>query len=203
MNTILSVSSVISNFSASFETFLLSIGLLGGIISCLLIVVESMVPVLPLCVFITLNFYVFGHLVGFIISWIFTLIGCSLSFFICRSCFREKFNKRFMKEESSNFAKKLMLRIDKMSVSSLAMIVAIPFTPAFLVNIIASQSKMTYKKFITSLLIGKVFMVYFWGYIGTTLIESLTNPAALIKIAAMILIAYVISKVANKYFKID
>ena len=51
-------------------------GRLGAFIGCFLILIESIVPVLPLMVFITINFLVFGNLVGFILSWIFTILGC-------------------------------------------------------------------------------------------------------------------------------
>ena len=96
-----------------------------------------------------------------------------------------------------------MRYVDKMSVSSLAILVAIPFTPAFAVNIAAGLSNMSRKKYMISMMIGKVFMVYFWGYIGTTLIECLTHPEYLIKIVIMLILAFVISKIINKYLHLD
>lgn len=203
MNTILTIASFLGNVSSGFQGFLTSIGIWGGVLGSLLIIIESIIPVLPLCVFITLNFLTFGNIFGFIISWIFTCIGCSLSFFLCRYFFRDWFNNKFLKSEHDNFTKKLMNKINKMKLTSLATIVAIPFTPAFLINIIASQSEMSYKKFITAMLIGKVCMVYFWGYVGTTLIECLTNPAELIEVIVMVLLVYVLGKIINKVLKLD
>ena len=46
------------------NTILASLGAYGPILGCLLILVESVVPILPLSVFITLNFISFGHIVG-------------------------------------------------------------------------------------------------------------------------------------------
>ena len=81
-----------------------------------------------------------------------------------------------------------------MKFEELTVIIAIPFTPAFLVNIAAGLSNMSYKKFIGSLLIGKVFLVYFWGFVGVSLIESIKNPIYLVRVGILVLVAYIISK---------
>ena len=62
---------------------------------------------------------------------------------------------------------------------------------------------MSKKKFIIALCIGKCFMVYFWGYVGTSLIQSLTNPIIILRIVTLVFIAYIISKAINKKLKID
>ena len=48
----------------------------------IIIILESIIPILPLALFIAVNTVVFGNLIGFIISWISTIIGCSISFFL-------------------------------------------------------------------------------------------------------------------------
>ena len=93
--------------------------------------------------------------------------------------------------------------IGEMSISSLAMLVAVPFTPAFIVNIAAGLSDMSFKKFVISMFIGKAFMVYFWGYVGVNLIECFTHPIYLVKILIMVVIAYILGKLVNKYAKVD
>lgn len=192
---------LIANIDVLTETFLMELGVLGGILAALLIIVESMIPILPLFVFITLAFYTFGNWLGFIICWACTCIGCFLSFAIFRSKIKGWFERKFAKPGTK--VKKLMKYIDKMSMSSLALLVAIPFTPAFSINIAAGLSDMTFKKFSYAMLIGKLFMVYFWGYIGTTLIESLTHPIYLVKIILMLVAAFIISKIVTKYLNIE
>ena len=86
----------------------------------------------------------------------------------------------------------LMIKFNNISVTELAIIIAIPFTPAFLVNIAAGLSDMSKKKFIISLLIGKIGLVYFWGYIGTSIVESFKNPIILVKIFVILLVTYLI-----------
>lgn len=192
---------LIANIDVLTETLLMELGILGGILAALLIIVESMLPILPLFIFITLAFYTFGSWLGFIICWACTCIGCFLSFAIFRSKIKGWFEKKLAKPGTR--VRKLMKYIDKMSMSSLALLVAIPFTPAFTVNIAAGLSNMSFKKFSYAMLIGKLFMVYFWGYIGTTLIESLTHPIYLVKIILMLLTAFIISKVVTKYLNVE
>lgn len=175
------------------------LGLFGPVLGCVLIVIESILPILPLCVFITLNCMTFGYVLGFIISWVFTCIGCSLSYLLCDKFLKNKFDKKLRTKAGVD---KVMKAIDKASVSDLAVIVAVPFTPAFAVNIAAGLSKMEYKKFITGILIGKLFMVYFWAFIGTSFIQSLQNPVIIIRVVACLFVAWLLSKTVAKKFHI-
>jgi uncharacterized membrane protein (DUF485 family) len=54
-----------------------------------------------------------------------------------------------------------------------------------------------------ALLISKISIVYFWGFIGTTLVESITDIGVLLKIAVIILIAFILSKIVTKKFNIN
>lgn len=204
MNILLgSLIEVISNIDSYTELILNSLGIWGAVISCLLITVESILPFLPLCVFITLIFYTFGNIFGFLISWFFTCLGCFLSFALFRNKIKGWFDKKYAKKKVGKKVKRFMKYIDRMSLSNLAILVAIPFTPAFVVNIAAGLSNISKKKFMVAITIGKLFMVYFWGYIGTTLIECLTHPIYLVRIIIMLILAYIISKIVNKKFDID
>ena len=174
-------------------------GGIGAIISCLLILVESIIPVLPLMVFITINFLVFGKIIGFIISWIFTILGCIMSYYIFKKGFGNKFEHLTENKELLKKYKKLFKNI---SIGKLTLLIAIPFTPAFMINIACGLVKMDFKKYFISLLIGKIGLVYFWGFIGTSFIESIKNPIILIKIGIILLITYIISYLFNKFLNI-
>ena len=191
---------ILSMLSVFIDTMMVNLGVYGPILGCALIIVESVVPILPLCVFITMLFVSYGYILGFIISWVFTIIGCNLSYFLCKKVFQKHFRK-MIKEEGK--ASHFMKRIQHLSFKELSLIVAIPFTPAFLVNIACGLSNMPYKKFFYSMVIGKLFMVYFWGFIGTTFIECLKTPIHFIYIIIMLLIAYIISHIVNKKLKLD
>ena len=55
------------------------------------------------------------------------------------------------------------------------MILTLPFTPSFLINILGGLSGMSKEKFIIAVLIGKLFEIIFWGYIGMSLIDILCD----------------------------
>ena len=184
------------------ELFFNTLGVFAPIFACLLIIVESMLPILPLALFITINFYYFGTFIGFFISWSLTCVGCYLSYKLCKNKLRKHFEYMLDKKEHKKL-RKLMFRINTMSLEELVVLIAIPFTPAFLVNIAAGLVNMNKKKFITAILIGKIFLVYFWGFVGTSLLQSFKSPRVLIKIGIMVLVAFVISKLVNKKYNIE
>ena len=178
-------------------TFIKSSGLIGPILCCLFIIIESMIPILPLAVFIALNALFFGHLLGFFLSWFFTIIGCIISYHLCKNHLRKYYEKKLANDKN---VKKFMNGFNKLSFSQLVILIGIPFAPAFLINIVAGLNNLDFKKFLSALIIGKISIVIFWGYIGTSFINSFKDPSILLKISLMLLIAYVISKfVAKKY----
>ena len=172
-------------------------GNFGFISGFLLIILESMIPVLPLAVFIALNIMTFGALFGFILSWIATIIGCMISFFLCRKL-RNKFEKKYTNNENIQKFKK---DINDISYTNLVIILALPFTPAFAVNIAAGLTNIDAKKYFSALMIGKLPMVYFWGFIGKSLLESITDPYTIAQVIFMLIMAYLVSKLTNKFIK--
>lgn len=177
-----------------------SLGVYGPLLGCLFIVLESIIPPLPLFVFITINFVAFGNLLGFIISWLCTCIGCVLSYYLVKKIFRSLVVRKI---KNMNLLTKCMNYVENLSLTQVIIILAIPFTPAFMINIAAGLCNMDFKKFLISILVSKIFLVYFWGFVGTSLLESLHNPSSLVTVLVMVVIAYILSKVIKKVFKID
>lgn len=175
------------------------LGSWGALLGCVFILFESIIPMLPLSLFITLNFMTFGSIIGFIISWIFTVLGCMMSYYLFKSTVSEK---RLSKFKENNTLKKVINVIENMNFTSLVTLIAIPFTPAFAINIAAGICRVPKKKFLLALMLGKISLVYFWGYVGVSLIEALKNPLILIKIAVLVLIVYIISLVLSKKLKV-
>lgn len=188
----------------SFYIFVMNtidaLGVYGPLLGCVFIILESIIPPLPLFVFITLNFIAYGKLVGFIISWICTCIGCLLSYFLVKKFLR---NWVLKKIKNVDLLTKWMSYIENLSLSKVTVILAIPFTPAFMVNIAAGICNMDFKKFSVAILISKIFLVYFWGVVGTGLLESLHNPRSIITVIVMMVVAYLVSLIIKKVFKID
>lgn len=183
------------------ETTLQGLGVWGPIVGCFFILIESMIPILPLFVFITLNFLAFGNILGFIISWIFTCIGCFISFMLFRKKVQTWLFKRI--KNQGLISEHTIDVITNLKFEQLTTIIAVPFTPAFLVNIAAGLSKMSTKKFVGALLIGKIFLVGFWGFVGTSLLESIRHPINLVKVVILLVAAYIVSRIVSKKFRIE
>lgn len=177
-----------------------ALGVYGPLFGSMLIVVESILPILPLFVFITINYIAFGHFLGFVISWICTILGCSLAYFLVKKFFS---NFVLKKIKNIDLLNKCIEFFRNLSLPKITVIMAIPFTPAFMMNIAAGLVKMDFKKFFISLLISKMFLVYFWGEVGTGIVESFKNPSSLITVGIMIIIAYLFSLIVKRLFKID
>ena len=184
------------------ENALTSLGLFGPILGCLLILLESIMPILPLALFITLNFYAFGHLLGFIISYVLTVIGCNLAFVLSRKILKNRMDY-LTKKYDRNKMLNLIDRFSNIKFNHLVLLMAFPFTPACIINVVSGSTNMEHKKFLIASIVGKPFMVYFWGYIGVTLIESLKQPILLLKVGIIMAVAYVISVIVNKKFGLD
>ena len=184
------------------ESLFDQIGYLAVILAGFLIVIESILPILPLAVFITLNIYYFGAIVGFLISWILTCVGCYISFYLFRNKVKFWFDKRII-ERNRVRLNKLMVAFDKLKFEQLTLLIANPFTPAFMINIVAGLSSMKKRKFISSILIGKIFLVIFWGFIGTSLIDSLKDPFKILYVVVLSVLAYIVSKIINKKYNIE
>ncbi len=188
------------DFSITYITECLQyIGPLGGI---LLVLLESIVPALPLGVFITLNIHAFGSILGFFLSWIATCFGCFLSFFLFRHCFQKRWN-RLLSRKNGRQLRKMMERLNHISFSNLVVLVALPFTPAFLINIASGLSTIETRKFIHAILLGKLSIVFFWGYIGKSLLESVTDIRTIILVSIILVLFYLVSKIVSSKLNIE
>lgn len=177
-----------------------SVSVYGIVLNGLLIIIESIIPPLPLGVFITVLFVNYGKLLGFFMAWCLTIIGCLISFYIFKKFFKNPTDKYLRKYKNID---KYITLVDNIKFSNLVLILSIPFTPAFLVNITAGISKVDITKFLPAILIGKIPLVLFWGYIGTSLLESLRNPTTIIIVILLVSFAYFFSKIVNRKLKID
>ena len=188
------------NYIIDFSTNFISTG--GIVFAFFLVFIECLIPILPLSVFIALNVNAFGLFVGVLISWIATCLGS----YVCYSFFyaiekrvsKRIIGKRYLEKENDKIS-----HFKNISFTKLVLIITLPFTPSFFINLICGYTKISKEKYIIALLIGKVFSVTFWGYIGKTLIESLTDVKALIYVFITLIVAYVISKIINKVLNVE
>lgn len=174
-------------------------GLLCGF---LLVFIECFIPMLPLNIFVALNINSFGIIVGISISWVATCLGSIICYYIFKYL-DTKFTEKFLNRKLIVKIRRALHTFEKINFSELVLLVTLPFTPSFLINILCGLVKMTKKKFISALLIGKIFSIVFWGYIGKSFIDSLTDIKSLVFIGITLLIAYIISKIISKKFNME
>ena len=187
---------VLNEIDVLITDFINNVGIFAPIISSILIVLEAIVPFLPLALFVTFNFYYFGHFLGFLISWIMTCIGGYIIFKFWRYKVKDWLDGKVKPKEKSKVAN-LRDKLNALSLEKLVLLITLPFAPAFLINMVAGLSNIPEKRFITALIIGKVFMVYFWGFVGTSLIDSFSNPYYLIRIVILMIVAFAISRLVK------
>lgn len=190
---------IITNF-INYSTEIISNG--GLLFGILIVILESFLPVLPLGLFVALNTHAFGFITGITISWAATCTGCYLSYLLFYYL-SNKFIEKHLSKKNLERLEKAQTTFRKIPFANLVVIITLPFTPAFLINILAGVGEIGKKKFLIALLIGKLFMVLFWGYVGKSFIESMTDINTIITIAIMLAIAYVLSKVISKKANIE
>ncbi len=171
------------------------IGQFGVISGFLLVFLESMIPILPLSAFVTINIFTYGNILGFIVSYLGTTSGCIVAYYLCKK-FNDHFESRY---KGNKTVKDIKKKLKNIKLTTLVVILAIPFTPAFAINIAAGLTRYDFKKYVVAVIIGKIPMIYFWSFIGASLKESLSDPIILVKIGVMLLITYLASKVITKF----
>ena len=179
--------------------FMVSVGPLGGFI---LILLESLFPPLPLGVIVGLNMLSFGHVFGFLLSYFATICGCMLSFWLFRYFLRDRY-MNWISKKDQKLLKKWTMRLSNIKLTTLAVLFALPVTPAFLVNIAGGLSNISAKKYLTALFIGKPAMLLFYGYIAVSLVDSLKNPLNVVRVILLVIFTYALSKIIEKVVKVD
>jgi uncharacterized membrane protein YdjX (TVP38/TMEM64 family) len=179
--------------------FIQSTGFLGVFLSCFILTIESIIPIIPLLVFISINFIILGPVWGFILSWIFTVLGSLFSYYIFRKGLSKKFTNITKKNEQ---VEKYVKILRNLSTGKMLLIIAMPFTPAFAVNIAAGILKIDFKKYLTALLFGKISLVVYSAYIGTTFIEGFSNPIIFVYLAMLISGIYLLFLIIKRVFKL-
>ncbi len=182
-----------------FATKLIQDG--GILLGFILIVLESFIPVLPLAVFVALNINAFGFFVGISVSWCATCVGCFLSYLLFYYLSEKIYN--LLSKKTKDKVDRGLEKFGNISLQGIVLLITLPFTPAFLINILAGISHVKHNKFLAAILIGKVFMVVFWGYIGKSFIESMTDIKAIIYIVFALGAAYIISKIVSRKMNIE
>lgn len=170
----------------------------GPLFGVFIIILESILPILPLAVFLSFNYIAFGPILGFIVNWFATSLGCFMSYYVFKKGFGDKWDKDAKKDTK---VREILKYIKKLSFPSLVLLLALPFTPAFAVNIAAGLSNMSPKKFIPAVLVAKPSIIFFWSYVGMNVIKSGGDIKKLIQMVLIVIVTYFISLIIQNKIK--
>ena len=191
---------IIQNLNNLLDTYLHASGIWGGVICCALIIIEPLLPFLPMFIFVTINLLFFGYVIGFILSYICAVLGCLLFYVVVNKLFSKKAYKFYKDKKKLN---NLISRYKNIKFETLTTIISLPFTPGLMINGLAALSNMPLKKYMAAEIIAKIFITIFWGFMGVSLIKCIKDPRYLIVIILMLVCGYVISKIINKKYNLD
>ena len=190
----------ITNLNNILNNYLQAAGIWGGFVCCALIILEPLLPFLPMFIFVTINLLVFGYVLGFIISYICSVLGCLLFYIVVNKLLSKKAYKFYKDRNKIN---SLIKKYKNIRVETLTTIISMPFTPAFMINLLAALSDMPLKKYMTAEIVAKLFITIFWGFFGFNLIKCIEHPKYLIVVGLMLLGGYIISKIISKKYNLE
>jgi uncharacterized membrane protein YdjX (TVP38/TMEM64 family) len=158
------------NFYNELIDFLGPFGFLVGILTTF---IEALIPPLPLALLVTINVLHFGFLLGYVLSYIGTVLGSFCVFLIF-----ERLDRKFMSKviEKHTRFKSLLHWIHEKGVFPLFVLLTFPFTPSVIVGILAALAEIDRKKYFFALLGGKLIMVFSLSFIGYNVGAFLQHP---------------------------
>lgn len=148
----------------AFQNFINSTGLLGPLIFIFIQIIQVVIPMLPGFVTCIAGAVVFGPAAGFFYSYMGVCIGSIMAFYIARK-YGITIVQKIISEEKYN---KYMSWLEKGRKFDIlfALAILLPTAPDDVLCFIAGLTKMTWKKFIVIILLGKPFVIALYS-IGT------------------------------------
>ncbi|MEH7400528.1 MULTISPECIES: TVP38/TMEM64 family protein [Bacillaceae] len=157
--------------------------------------IEAICPILPLVIFVFANAAAFGPLLGFLYSWIGSCLGSILLFYVVRKFGQKRFFSfvsKHKKVESS------IGWIEKRGFGPIFIMFAFPFSPSFLINIVAGLSRIKISQFLIALVLGKFTMIAMISYLGKDLTSVFQKPIKALYIGIFIFVLWIVGKVIEK-----
>ncbi|MFC3900296.1 TVP38/TMEM64 family protein [Aliicoccus persicus] len=175
----------------TFEAF----GVFSGFF---LVLLESFIPILPLFVIVVLNINSFGFILGFLISYSATVTGSYLLFTVIRKLFRRRAQQYIRKRRQ---LRKWLDFLNRNSFVFLFIMLALPFTPTSLMNVLAAIADIKRVAYLYILLGAKLFMILSMAAVGYDVAGFFSSPSRLILSALLLVALYFISKWYQQYVR--
>lgn len=159
------------------------------LISLLLMIVQNSFTIIPLILVITLNYYSFGFLYGFLWSWFSSIIAGLIIFMAVRFWFQDWVVSKVKKHQE------ILDRIEEKGMSYVLYGRIFPFFPTSILNIMAGISNISIRPFTIGTAIGNFVYFFILCLIPFGVFSTNINPISLIVIIVIVTaILFFISK---------
>jgi len=166
------------------------------VISLLIMIVQNSFTIIPLILVITLNYYSFGFIYGFLWSWISSVIAGMVIFYAARYWFQDFVIGKVTKH------KDMLEKIEQKGMRYVLYGRVFPFFPTSLLNIMAGISHISLRSFTLGTAIGNFIYFFILCLIPFGVFSTDINPILLICIILMAtVLLFFISKKRPELFK--
>lgn len=172
---------------------------LGIVFGFLLPFLESFLPIFPFVVIITVNVAAYGFWPGFLISWIGSILGTLLLFYLVR-----RFGKNTITKFLYRPGKKhpIMNWIGSAGFGPLFIIFCLPFTPSFFVNLFAAISRIRATVYVPAVALGKFVMVLSVATFGKDVVNFRHHPMKTIIFIILMVALWGMGKIIEKQLSV-
>ncbi|RKQ31302.1 TVP38/TMEM64 family protein [Oceanobacillus halophilus] len=157
--------------------------------------VEAFLPFLPLIVFVIANAAAYGLFEGFLLSWLGASSGAITVFMIIRHLRNRKW---VTKIRHTKQVTAVTTWVEKHGFGPLFLLLAFPFSPSAVINVVAGLSKVSVQQFALAVLLGKSVMIFSISYVGSSIMEFAENPMKTIIVLIIIGLFWMIGKLIEK-----
>lgn len=172
-----------------------SFQILGPLVPMLIALVEAFIPALPLIAIVTLNVAAHGAVLGFLYSWIGSVVGSILFFALCRKLFKPWIERFAGKHPKIMKAREWVNSINK---KALFVIITMPFTPSCFVNFAMGVSDFDAKMYIKIMASAKIVMLILLSLFGQSVVQAFENPIFIVLAVALVVVLYLVSRHVRK-----
>lgn len=166
---------------------------LGLLVPVVLVMIEALLPALPLIAIVVLNVTAHGVVAGFLTSWIGSVIGSIIVFNLSRRILRKWYIKTF-----ANRKQRLMKWVNRSGFMELFLLTCVAFTPSSLINIVYGCSQFDEKLFYKTILFSKFIMILVLALFGGSIAQAYEKPGFLfisaLILGLLLLVTYIIKR---------
>lgn len=168
--------------------------LIASVVSFFIVILETFVPILPLVAIVGANAFVLGLWLGFLTSWIGSVLGSTVLFLLSSKFSHTKLFEKFSGKKVDNVTR----WIKKQSFTMIFIAYLCPFIPDFLVTISSGISDMKLSNFLPGMVLGKFIMFILISYVGNDIQNFFTEPIKIFLLALLIISFWILGNKINK-----